>query len=82
MRFDELVAVDEVSLEVERGDVFGCCGPNGAGKTTTLRVLTDVCRGPLRARRWSAGWDVASDALAVRGVDRLTSRRRSRPTAG
>ena len=65
VRFGSLVAVDEVSLEVARGEVFGLLGPNGAGKTTTLRVLTTLLRAE-RARRSVAGWDVRADGLAVR----------------
>ncbi|MDP9067453.1 MAG: ABC transporter ATP-binding protein [Actinomycetota bacterium] len=38
-RFGALAAVDEVSLEVHRGDLFGFLGPNGSGKTTTLRMI-------------------------------------------
>jgi ABC-2 type transport system ATP-binding protein len=38
-RFAERVAVDEISFEVQPGEVFGLLGPNGAGKTTTLRML-------------------------------------------
>ena len=38
-RFGERVAVDDVSFEVGRGEVFGFLGPNGAGKTTTVRRL-------------------------------------------
>ncbi len=38
-RFGNLVAVDDLSFEVEAGSVTGCLGPNGAGKTTTLRML-------------------------------------------
>src|SRR5918912_3256322 len=39
-----IVAVDRVSLEVKRGEVYGFLGPNGAGKTTTLRMLTGLLR--------------------------------------
>ena len=37
--YDEFVAVDEISFEVNRGEIFGLLGPNGAGKTTTLECL-------------------------------------------
>jgi ABC-2 type transport system ATP-binding protein len=43
-RFGARVAVDGLSLEVERGDVYGFLGPNGAGKTTTLRMLLGLIR--------------------------------------
>ena len=38
-RFGDFVAVDHVSFEVRRGEIFGLLGPNGAGKTTTFRML-------------------------------------------
>lgn len=43
-RFDDLTAVADLDLEVERGEIFGFLGPNGAGKTTTLRLLMDILR--------------------------------------
>ncbi len=43
-RFGSFVAVDRVSFDVERGEVFGFLGPNGAGKTTTIKMLTGLLR--------------------------------------
>jgi len=43
-RFDGLVAVDRLAMEVERGEIFGLLGPNGAGKTTTIRMLLDIIK--------------------------------------
>lgn len=40
--FGPLVAVDDVSFSVEKGEIFGLLGPNGAGKTTSIRVLLDI----------------------------------------
>ncbi len=42
--FDSVVAVDGVSLTVERGELFGLLGPNGAGKTTTIRTVLNIIR--------------------------------------
>jgi ABC-2 type transport system ATP-binding protein len=39
-RFDGLVAVDDVSFTIDRGQVVGFLGPNGAGKSTTMRMIT------------------------------------------
>lgn len=39
-----IVAVDDVSFEVNRGEVFGLLGPNGAGKTTTIRMILDIIK--------------------------------------
>ncbi|MGD8968193.1 MAG: ATP-binding cassette domain-containing protein [Anaerolineae bacterium] len=41
-RYGDIVAVDHLSFEVERGELFGLLGPNGAGKTTTIRVIMDI----------------------------------------
>ena len=41
-RYGDVVAVDHLSFEVERGEIFGLLGPNGAGKTTTIRVAMDI----------------------------------------
>ena len=38
-RYEDILAVDDVSFSVERGEVFGMLGPNGAGKTTTIEIL-------------------------------------------
>ena len=43
-RYGELVAVDDVDLTVEAGDVYGYLGPNGAGKTTSLRMMLGLIR--------------------------------------
>ena len=64
-RFHELVAVDDVSLSVERGEVLGFLGPNGAGKSTTIRILTGFL--PATSGRAEVdGFDVATDSLQVR----------------
>ena len=42
--FDTRIAVNDLNLEVLRGDVFGFLGPNGAGKTTTIRMLIGLIR--------------------------------------
>jgi ABC-2 type transport system ATP-binding protein len=42
--YDSVVAVDQLDLSVDRGEIFGLLGPNGAGKTTTIRVLMDILK--------------------------------------
>jgi ABC-2 type transport system ATP-binding protein len=42
--FDEVVAVEDLDLAIERGVVYGFLGPNGSGKTTTMRMLTSLTR--------------------------------------
>ena len=47
-RFGAFTAVDHVSFEVRRGEIFGLLGPNGAGKTTTFRMLCGLLAGHRR----------------------------------
>jgi ABC-2 type transport system ATP-binding protein len=52
-------AVDDLSLEVHRGEIFGLLGPNGAGKTTTIKMLLGFVR-PTRGAAWVVGHPVES----------------------
>ena len=47
-RFNDLVAVDNISFDIEQGEIFGLLGPNGAGKTTTLSMLATMLDPDLR----------------------------------
>ena len=42
--FSGVHAVEDVSLEVRRGEIFGLLGPNGAGKSTTIRMMSTIIR--------------------------------------
>lgn len=66
-RFDDLVAVDHIDLEVPQGEVFGFLGPNGAGKTTTIAMLTTLLR-PTEGTATVAGHDVQHAGAAVRSA--------------
>ncbi len=41
-QFGQRIAVDNISLTIESGEIFGLVGPNGAGKTTTMRMLVTL----------------------------------------
>jgi ABC-2 type transport system ATP-binding protein len=63
--YGEVVAVENVSFRVEKGQILGFLGPNGAGKTTTMRVLT--CYLPPSAGSVQvAGYDVVEESMEVR----------------
>jgi ABC-2 type transport system ATP-binding protein len=57
-RFGSLLAVDDVTLEVRDGEIFGFLGPNGAGKTTTIKMLAGLMK-PSGGRVIIDGWDLA-----------------------
>lgn len=64
-RFGEKLAVDRLTIEVSRGEVFGFLGHNGAGKTTTVRLLNGVL-GPSSGRSLVLGLDPATQGAALR----------------
>lgn len=63
--FGDLTAVDGISFQVEKGEVFGFLGPNGAGKSTTIRMLTGVLRPDAGSAR-IAGYDIRTDTEAAK----------------
>src|SRR5262245_51537973 len=66
----EIVALDELSLEVRPGEIFGLLGPNGAGKSTTVGVLTTRIR-PTSGQAWVGDfnvWDRRVDVKRLIGV--------------
>src|SRR5207249_9674447 len=67
-RYGEIVAVDNVDLTVERGDVFGYLGPNGAGKTTSLRILLGLIRPTKGSARLFGRDPLVDGAKALDGV--------------
>lgn len=64
-RFGEFVAVDHVSFDVARGEVFGFLGSNGAGKSTTIRMLCGLLK-PTSGQAFVDGIDVGKDPEAVK----------------
>ena len=64
-RYEDLLAVDEISFEVQRGECFGLLGPNGAGKTTTMKMVYAVS--PITAGQLSVlGFDVQARPREVK----------------
>ena len=64
-KFGNTRAVDDISLKVNEGEIFGFLGPNGAGKSTTMMILTTLLK-PTSGSALVAGYDVVSDAKKVR----------------
>jgi len=63
--YGSFVAVDDISLHVPRGVLYGCLGPNGAGKTTTLRMIAGILR-PTQGRVLLGGDDVHANPLSAK----------------
>jgi ABC-2 type transport system ATP-binding protein len=63
----DVVAIDDISFNVEAGQIFGFLGPNGAGKSTTIKILTTLGL-PTQGRASVGGYDVVKEAQQVRRI--------------
>lgn len=64
--FGDAVAVDDLNLDIKKGELFGIVGPDGAGKTTTIRVLTAIMD-PTSGEAWVSGHSVLSEGEIIKG---------------
>lgn len=64
-RFGSFTAVEDVSFQVRRGEIFGFLGPNGSGKSTTIRMLCGLLS-PTSGRASVLGYDIVRDSEAIR----------------
>jgi ABC-2 type transport system ATP-binding protein len=64
-RFNDLIAVDDISFDIDQGEIFGLLGPNGAGKTTTLSMLSTMLT-PTSGSATINGIDIEKDPDGVR----------------
>ena len=64
-RFQKFKALDNISFQIEEGEIFGFLGPNGAGKSTTMMILTTLLK-PTSGNASVQGFDVVTQAKKVR----------------
>ena len=64
-KYDDLLAVDQLNLQIKGGEIFGLLGPNGAGKTTTLSMLATLLK-PTTGTARVNGYDIISQPSDVR----------------
>ena len=64
-KFGDFKAVDNISVQVDEGEIFGFLGPNGAGKSTTMMILTTLLK-PTSGNVFVGGYDVMLNAKRVR----------------
>lgn len=68
----ELIALQDVSLQVQQGELFGLLGPNGAGKTTLIKILTTLLA-PSSGQAYVAGYNVVAEPHKVRSRINMVS---------
>jgi ABC-type multidrug transport system ATPase subunit len=66
-RYEEVVALHDISLEVDKGELFGFIGPDGAGKTTLFRILVTLLL-PDKGKAWVSGFDVVKQYRKIRKI--------------
>jgi ABC-2 type transport system ATP-binding protein len=64
-RYEKLVAVDNLNLDIEQNEVFGLLGPNGAGKTTVIHMLATLLK-PTSGSAIVNGFDILTESAKVR----------------
>jgi ABC-2 type transport system ATP-binding protein len=64
-RFGAFIAVDSISFDVEKGEIFGFLGANGAGKTTAMRMLCGLSK-PTSGKASVAGFDIAKETEKIK----------------
>ena len=70
--FNKFTAVDDISFDVKKGEIFGLLGPNGAGKSTTLRMLSTLAR-PTKGTATIGGFDIVKNDTEVRKLIGIVS---------
>jgi ABC-2 type transport system ATP-binding protein len=70
--FGDFVAVDDITFDVKKGEIFGLLGPNGAGKSTTIRMLSTLTR-PTKGTASIGGFDVVKQDNEVRKLIGIVS---------
>jgi ABC-2 type transport system ATP-binding protein len=66
-KYGDFTAVDDVSFQIERGEIFSLLGPNGAGKTTTISMLSTLLQ-PTAGDATIGGHSITKDSIAVRKI--------------
>ncbi len=66
-KFGDLVAVNDLSLEIKRGEIFGFLGPNGAGKSTTIRMLCGILE-PTSGDGKVCGFDIQKEPENIKNI--------------
>jgi ABC-2 type transport system ATP-binding protein len=64
-KFDDVVAVNDLSFNVKEGEIFGLLGPNGAGKTTTIKILSGLLT-PTSGTATVGGYDISKDPKKIK----------------
>ncbi len=66
-KYGKFTAVDNLSITVKKGEIFGFLGPNGAGKTTTIKIMTGLLK-PTSGEALIGGFDIQKDPVSVKKI--------------
>ena len=66
-RYEKILAVDNLTVDIHQGEIFGLLGSNGAGKTTTLQILSGLLK-PTVGEVYVAGMDMRKDPLKIKSI--------------